>query len=129
MVNNSDGLAGLLDKMVDYLLQYEEIPFLDLVQEIWRRGYDISTAPVPLDGLAIRCALKACILERMAEIWCTPPKNTPTEPPLWCHSVPPLKEHFSVVAPEFASFWVGEEGSNIFAKRNIFAPKEFMFFL
>jgi hypothetical protein len=35
----------------------------------------------------------------------------------------------SVIAPEFMRFWDGETGSPIFAKRNIFAPSEFMYFL
>ncbi|MDL1969078.1 MAG: hypothetical protein LWW97_11220 [Deltaproteobacteria bacterium] len=49
--------------------------------------------------------------------------------PEWCAAVQPLDEPFSVISPENRSFWEDEKGNPIFAKRNIFAPEQFMFFL
>ncbi len=129
MESNSENFPNVLDKMVDHILAFDEIAFLDLVQQVWRRGWDIAAVPDPCDLDALRYALKACILERMAEIWSLQPKNRKTCAPAWCLHVSAVEIHFSVLRPEFAKFWDGETGSAIFGKRNIFAPSEFMFFL
>jgi hypothetical protein len=49
--------------------------------------------------------------------------------PLWCGAVPAVEKEFSVISPEYRCFFEGELASPVFAKRNIFAPKEFMFFV
>ena len=119
---------NVLNKMVDHLLSYEEIPFLDLVQYIWRREWVLGDINKPTDTDPLRLALKACLVERMVEIWNAPPKNCNETVPPWCQSVPAVKEHFSVI-PGDLEVWKDEPSSHIFEKRNIFAPKEFMFFL
>lgn len=129
MENNAADLDLVLDKMVDHLLRFDEIPFLDLVQHVWRRGWDIALARDPCEADTLRYALKACILERMAEIWSQPPKNQPVATPAWCKNVPPFERTFSVIKPELERYWKGDLASPVFEKRNIFAPKEFMFFL
>ncbi len=122
-------LDTTLDKMVDALLAYDEIPFLDLVQHVWRRAWPLSSATEPQDKGPLRRALKGCLLERMAELWNAPPKNADESVPDWCRTIPAVEEKFSVIKPEEQSFWENELPSPIFEKRNIFAPKEFMFFL
>jgi hypothetical protein len=129
MENNNLTLALALDRMVDHLLVYDEMPFLDLVQKVWRKQWNLDAAPFPANADPLRLALSACLLERMAEVWSQAPKNTPSTPPAWCQTVPALAEPFSVISPEFMRFWEGETGAPIFAKRNIFAPTEFMYFL
>ena len=124
-----EDLDAVLDSMTDKLLAYDEIAFLDLVQYIWRRGWPLETASRPSDNSALRCALKACIIERMVDIWASPPKNTEALAPAWCSNIPALTERFSVIKPAEQSFWEDEPSNPIFEKRNIFAPKEFMFFL
>lgn len=124
-----ESLDSTLDLMVDKLLDYDEIAFLDLVQFIWRRGWKLEAASEPLEKDGLRKALKACLIERMVEIWNAPPKNSNECSPEWCDRVPAIEERFSVIKPEEQAFWEGELASPIFEKRNIFAPKEFMFFL
>ena len=124
-----DNLDDALDKMVDYLLSYEEIEFLDLVQYVWRRGWPMASAQIPNDTDPLRRALKASLIERMVEIWSSPPKNSPEQAPEWCASIPPTPERFSVISPEDEALWIEEPPCPVFEKRNIFAPKEFMFFL
>ncbi|GLQ29615.1 hypothetical protein [Litoribrevibacter albus] len=124
-----ENLDATLDQMVDHILNYNEIEFLDLVQFIWRRGWALENAEPPHDELELRCALKACLIERMAEIWNAPPKNSNEVIPAWCLKIPALSNSFSVIKPEEQSLWEGESGNDIFRKRNIFAPSEFMFFL
>lgn len=124
-----ENLDNTLDRMVDLLLKFDEIPFLDLVQHVWRRGWSLSAASPPKDSDPLRRALKACLLERMAEIWSGPPKNIDEQAPNWCGSIPALSVRFSVIKPEDQAFWENEPSSPVFERRNIFAPKEFMFFL
>lgn len=124
-----ENLDVTLDRMVDALVAHEEIQFLDLVQYVWRRGWPLSSAKKPNDNDALRLALKACLLERMVEIWNAPPKNAREKVPGWCEMVPPSPVRFSVISPENQVFWENEEGSPIFGYRNIFAPRDFMFFL
>ncbi len=129
MKKNNGGLDAVLDKMVDHLLAYDEIPFLDLVQFVWRQSWDLSTAKDQKDKSNIRTVLKACLIERMVEIWQMPPKSISMKAPRWCGMVSPLDEPFSVISPKYRSFWEDEKGNQIFAKRNIFAPEQFMYFL
>lgn len=119
----------ILDKMVDHVIKFEEIEFLDLVQFVWRRAWELNSAQDSSDEDPLRYALKACLLERMAEIWSSPPKNIPTLAPIWCKDVPAVTRHFSVVDLSQAELWKDEPCSEVFEKRNIFAPKQFMFFL
>lgn len=125
----AEASARVLDQMVTHILAYEEVPFFDLVQQAWRQGWDIASVPDPRDADPLRYALKASVLERMAELWSAPPRNRPVEPPSWCASVPAVATHFSVIRPDFADFWQGEAGAPAFEKRNIFAPLQYMFFV
>lgn len=124
-----ENLDETLDLMVDRLLAYDEIAFLDLVQFVWRRGWKLETASFPETHDPLRRALIACLIERMVKIWNSPPKNRDEKVPEWCDSIPAVQERFTVVKPDQRSFWEGEPANEIFAKRNIFAPSEFMFFL
>ena len=124
-----ENLDNALDKMVDLIEDYDEIPFLDLVQFIWRRSWPLVSASKPTDTSPLRLALKACLVERLVEIWNSPPKNSIEQVPDWCKSVPAVSDRFSVIKPENQKLWENELPSEVFEKRNIFAPKEFMFFL
>lgn len=124
-----ENLDKTLDRMVDLLLDYDEIPFLDLVQFVWRRGWSLSSASAPTDSEPLRRALKASLVERMVEIWNSPPKNSNEEVPEWCANIAAVKEHFSVIKPSEYKMWKNELESSVFASRNIFAPEQFMFFL
>jgi hypothetical protein len=124
-----DDLDTTLDKMVDLLLVHDEIPFLDLVQHVWRRGWPLGSASAPQDPDPLRRALKASLIERMVEIWNAPPKNAAEKAPEWCQSVPAIETRFSVIGPDDQAIWKNEPPSPIFERRNIFAPREFMFFL
>lgn len=124
-----ENLDAVLDNMTDKLLAYDEIAFLDMVQFVWRRGWPLESATSPTDGSELRCALKACLVERMVELWSSPPKNSPEKVPTWCANIAAVSERFSVIEPKDQSSWANEPSNPIFEKRNIFAPREFMFFL
>ncbi|PUA29163.1 MAG: hypothetical protein B0W54_00710 [Cellvibrio sp. 79] len=123
-----ENLDQALDLMVDRLLEYDEIAFLDLVQFVWRRGWKLENATIPESKDPLRKALGASLVERMVEVWNAPPKNSDEKVPVWCEGVPAVFDRFWVVKPEDRNLWESEPANAIFAKRNIFAPKEFMFF-
>lgn len=122
-------LDECLDHMVDNLLAYQEIAFLDRLQMIWRRDWPLLKANPPTDTDQLRLALKACIIERMVEVFNAPPKNDIQQSPNWCKTIGPSPQAFSVIPKAYQYIWENQQGSAIFAKRNIFAPKQFMFFL
>ena len=122
-------IDAVLDKMTNKILAYDEIAFLDMVQYVWRRGWSLESAKKPMNDSPIRLALKACILERMVEIWGLPPKNISGAPPTWCKEVPALQERFNVIPTGEQHHWKNESGNPTFAKRNIYAPMEYMYFL
>lgn len=96
---------------------------------MWRCAWRLVSASLPPDNDPLRLALKACLVERMVELWNAPPKNADESVPDWCSTIRAVEERFSVIQPEGQAFWENELSFLIFEKRNIFAPKEFMFFL
>lgn len=129
MGNLDKPLDKTLDKMVDYLLACDEIAFLDLVQLVWRRGWALASAAMLEDEDVLRRALKASIIERMVEILSTPPKNNAEEVPYWCNEVSAVAQRYYVLKLGDSSIWEDEPSCPAFEIRNIFAPKQFMFFL
>lgn len=120
---------GVLDRMCDSAMRKDTVAFMDDVQLFWRKGWDLSQVQDPHEKDALKYALKACLLERMAEVWADPPKSSPMSAPAWCQDVPPVQKEFSVIPDEYREFYEGDLVSPIFGRRNIFAPRDFMFFV
>lgn len=121
--------GGVLDRMCESVVQQDTVAFMDDVQLFWRKEWNLSQVPDPHEKDALKYALKACFLERMAEVWSEPPKSCPTQAPDWCQLVPAVQKEFSVIPEEYRGFYEGDLVSPIFTKRNIFAPRDFMFFV
>ena len=117
-----------LNRMVIYLLKYDETSFKDEVQNFWRNRWVIKDIPDPKDSDELVYALKACIVERMVEIWNSPPKNQNESAPEWCEHVKPYTIGFSVIPDDMKEIFKSYT-SDIFGKRNVFAPHDFMFFV
>lgn len=120
--------GDVLDRMCESVVHQDTVAFMDDVQLFWRKGWNLSHVPDPHEEDALKYALKACFLERMAEVWSEPPKSCPMQAPGWCQLVPAVKKEFSVIPEEYRGFYEGDLVSPIFNKRNIFAPRDFMFF-
>lgn len=120
---------GVLDRMCDSIIRKDTVAFMDDVQLFWRKEWDLSTVSDPHEKDALKYALKACFLERMAEVWGEPPKSFSMVAPTWCLRVPPVQKDFSVIPDEYREFYEGDLVSPVFSKRNIFAPRDFMFFV
>lgn len=121
--------GGVLDRMCESAIQQDTVAFMDDVQLFWRKEWDLSQVPDPHEKDALKYALKACFLERMAEVWSEPPKAHPAQAPDWCQRVPAVQKEFSVIPEEYQAFYEGDLVSPIFNKRNIFAPRNYMFFV
>lgn len=119
----------VLDQMCDSVIQKDTVAFMDDVQLFWRKQWDLSQVPDPREKDALKYALKACFIERMAEVWSEPPKSQPMSIPDWCERVPAVQKEFSVIPDEYREFYEGDLVSPIFSQRNIFAPRDFMFFV
>lgn len=119
----------VLDRMCDAVIRRDTVALMDDVQLFWRNDWDLSVVADPHEKDALKYALKACFLERMAEVWSEPPKSTVMAIPNWCLRVPPVQKDFSVIPDEYREFYEGDLVSPIFSKRNIFAPRDFMFFV
>lgn len=120
---------GVLDRMCESVIQQDTVAFMDDVQLFWRKEWDLAQVPDPHEKDALKYALKACFLERMAEVWSEPPKSQPAHAPDWCQRVPAVQKEFSVIPEDYREFYEGDLVSPIFSKRNIFAPRDFMFFV
>jgi len=120
---------SILDRMCDAVLRKDTVAFMDDVQLFWRKEWDLSVVSDPHEKDALKYALKASFLERMAEVWSAPPKSYPASAPKWCQRVPPVQKNFSVIPDEYREYYEGDLVSPIFGKRNIFAPRDFMFFV
>jgi predicted XRE-type DNA-binding protein len=120
---------AILDRMCDSLIRKDTISFMDDVQLFWRKEWELSSVADPHEKDALKYALKACLLERMTEVWNAPPKLHSSAAPSWCVRVPPIQKKFSVIPDEYQKFYEGDLESPIFGKRNIFAPRDFMFFV
>ena len=129
MGSSASDLDRALGQMVDCILAFDEIGLLDLVQHAWRQGWNLDDASDPNDSDPLRYALRACLIERMAEIWTAPPRSRDVKVPPWCAAVPPVEQPFSVIKSEFAEFFQNESQSQAFKARNIFAPEQYLFFL
>lgn len=120
---------GVLDRMCESAIRKDTVAFMDDVQLFWRKQWDLSQVSDPHEKDALKYALKACFLERMAQLWTEPPKLQPASAPLWCQAVPAVQKAFSVIPAEYQEFYEGDLASPIFSQRNIFAPRDFMFFV
>ncbi len=120
---------GVLDRMCNSVMRKDTVAFMDDVQLFWRKQWDLSQVADPHEKDALKYALKACFLERMAEVWAEPPKSQPMAVPAWCQRVPSVQKDFSVIPNEYRDFYESDLVSLVFSRRNIFAPRDFMFFV
>ena len=119
----------ILDQMYDSISLNDTVAFMDNVQLFWRMDWPLCSINDPNEKDKLKYALKACFVERMVELWNAPPKLQQSSAPDWCNNVAAAEKHFSVIASDYKDFYKGDLISPIFSKRNIFAPRDFMFFV
>lgn len=98
---------------------------LDAVQELYRLHEPLVTIPEPTDLDPRLLALKASVIERLVEVWRTPPHDRSDErAPSWCVAVPPLPEPLWLIDRDLADFGLNA----IFEPRGIMALPNFLLF-
>lgn len=118
--------SALLDEMADSLLSGDEIAFSDLILDWYREDLECRSVPRPKDSDHLRLAVKASILERLAEVLNLPPHNGDQMPSPWCESIGALDEPVKLQSERLLE---GEDYCHAFQKRNLFVVSNFMFFI
>lgn len=126
---SADTPLKCLNRMAEAILKRNERKFRDEIQYFWNKGWKINEIPDPEDTDSLKYALKACIVERMKELWNMPPKNRSEILPDWCNQVSEYPSGFSVIEESYRKYFKPDDASPVFERRNIFAPKDFMFFV
>lgn len=116
---------GWLDELVAALLENRDIDFRSLIEWLFRHDVLPEQFPDPGYDDPLRYALAASIVERMAEVWQTPPHDKPSSLPEWCNGVPALSTPFLLIPPDLTRF----RTNPTFKKRNILALDGFMNFI
>lgn len=129
----NDTPTASLDRMVMAAMQHDSVGLQGEVQYFWRQGWRIAHVPDPQDGDPVRYALKACLLERMVQVWNFRTKlleedRKREQSPKWCKTVPRVPERVALVRPEHVVVFA-DDYSPVFMKRNFLAPKEALLFI
>jgi transcriptional regulator with XRE-family HTH domain len=118
--------SAMLDDMTTKLLSGDEIGFSDLILDWHREDLVCDSVPRPEDRDMLRLAVKASIVERLAEVLNSPPHNGNQTPAPWCDSIDSLKEPVKLQSDRLLE---DEDYSEAFKKRNLYVVSNFMFFI
>jgi len=118
--------SEMLDRMTTHLLVGDEITFSDLVLDWYRKEFECRSVPQPKDSDNLRIAIKASILERLAEVLSTPPHNDIQQPPKWCNKIGALSKPLKLQSNRLLK---DEQYCDAFEKRNLLVVSNFMFFI
>lgn len=122
----ADVLDNHLDIMVKNLLNHNDLEFKQGVQDFCRQ-YHCQDVPKPKDKNTTILALKAAIVERLVEIMNGFPRNLDEKAPQWCEGVG-AGDRVLKLAPDDV-LDIETEFCEPFLKRNIYATKNFMFYI
>ena len=126
MKDNDSQLNLILDQMTDSLMSGHEIEYSELVLDWFRNSYRCSSVPRPDDNDPLRLAVKASIVERMVEVFNSPPHNDDQAVPAWCETIGAVDE---LVKLQSERLLEGEDYCEVFEKRNLLVVKNFMYFI
>jgi len=126
MNDNNSQLNTTLDQMTDDILSGREIDFSERILDWFRNGYRCINVPRPDDNDSLRLALKASIIERMVEVFNSPPHNDNQLVPEWCDDIGAVKEQVKLQSERLLE---DEDYCEVFEKRNLLVVKNFMYFI
>lgn len=118
--------VAMLNDMANFLLARDEIAFSDLILDWQRDNIQFNTVPFPKDNDKIRLAVKASILDRLVEVLNSPPHNASQSAPSWCNRIPALDAPLKLQSDRLLE---DEQYCSAFEKRNLYAVRNFMFFV
>ncbi|MEN9866114.1 MAG: hypothetical protein RL748_1704 [Pseudomonadota bacterium] len=121
-----DEMSEMLDVMANHLLAHEEIEFSDCILDWYRNEFPCDLVPMPGDHDEVRLAVKASIMDRLVEVLNSPPHNANQIAPEWCGRIKALRAPLRLQSDRLLE---DEIYCEAFAKRNLFAVKNFMYFI
>jgi len=121
LVNNLLAHAADTTDDLDHL-----IAALDIVQWMCWEKVRLKDIPEPVDMGAMKKAVAASVIERLVQVYASPPHNQPQRVPEWCAGVPPSPVEVWLVNREWAE---GITVNPIFRRRNIMAMENFLMFV
>lgn len=115
-----------LDQMARNAFSGKEVDLCDAVQDFYRTGLSCSVFPEPKDTDSKILAMKAAIIERMAQVFTLPPHNRKYEIPDWCKKNWTCPQKIYLISKDILSL---DEPNAIFQKRNILTLNNFLYFV
>lgn len=125
----AEALAEIVDHLLAHASDHDDLDHLvaalDIVQHLCWNGASIKDIPEPVGMDAVQKALAAGVVERLVEVYSSPPHNLPQQAPAWCAGIPPSPAEIWLVDREWAE---GITLNPIFRRRNIMVLENFLMF-
>ncbi len=115
-----------LDQMAKNALSGKEIELCDAVQDFYRTGLSCSVFPEPDDTDEKILAMKAALVERIAQVFTMPPHDRKYEIPDWCKNNWSSPKKIFLISKDILSL---DTPNPVFEKRNIHALNNFLYFV
>lgn len=126
----AEALAEIVDHLLAHAADHDDLDHLvaalDIVQHLCWTGVQLKAIPEPVEMDGVRKALAACVVERLAEVYSSPPHNQRQVASAWCAAVPASPIEVWLVNREWAE---GITLNPIFRRRNIMAMENFLMFV
>ncbi len=116
----------ILDQMAKHAFGGKEVDLYDAVQDFYRTGLTCAVFPEPKDKDQNILAMKAAIIERIAQVFSMPPHNRKHELPDWSKKKWACRKTIYLIPKEILSL---DEPNTIFQKRNILTLNNFLYFV
>jgi len=118
-------LPYFLDQMAKNALSGKELELCDAVQDFYRMGLSCSAFPEPNDTDEKILAMKAALVERIAQVF-TPPHDRKYEIPDWCKNNWCSPKDIFLISKDILSL---DMPNPVFKKRNIHTLNNFLYFV
>ena len=115
-----------LDQMAKNALSAKEVELCDAVQDFYRTGLSCSAFPEPNDTDEKVLAMKAALVERIAQVFTMPPHDRKYEIPDWCKNNWRSPKKISLISKDILSL---DTPNPVFEKRNIHTLNNFLYFV
>lgn len=123
-------LARLVDHLLAHAADHDDldhlIAALDIVQWMCWEKVRLKDIPEPVDMGAMKKAVAASVVERLVQVYSSPPHGQRQQAPGWCAGVPPNPAEIWLVDRDLAD---GAMLNPVFKRRNIITLANFLSFV
>lgn len=124
----STDLDRVLSNAILHFLNFEEMKLMSCVRHIWAKEWKLQNAAYFEDEPKLNQAIRASLIEALVDVWRKKGDNSVFAPG-WCQTVPGLEQTIYAIKPNLRSLFESDLKNPFFAKRNIDAPSDFLFFI